>query len=204
MVLVESARPNFCSVRADDVGGGELAAEHLIALGHQTLVYATASLGVRQYQERLTGIRRAMARHGLPESALTVIEQGVKGSAVDGRLAAEKILADKIPGTGVLCANDLIALGLTAVLLRAGKKVPQDYSIVGYDDIELAQQGALALTTVSQPKQAMGRAAAQLLIEESDTGRHHAHQQIVYQPELIVRESTGPVRPPRQRRAAKS
>jgi len=204
VVLIEGARPNFCSVRADDVGGGELAAEHLISLGPRTFVYVTASLGVRQYQERLTGIRRTIARHGLPDSALTVIEHGVKGNTEDGRWAADRILADKIPGTGVLCANDLIALGLSATLLRAGKKVPQDYSVVGYDDIELAQLGALALTTVSQPKQSMGRAAAQLLIEEADTGRHHAHQQIVYQPELIVRESTGPVRTPRQRRAAKA
>ncbi len=87
VVLVESARPNFCSVRVDDIGGGDLAAEHLIALGHRELIYVSAALTVRQYQERLDGVRRAMARHGLPPEALTIIEQGIKGSSVDGRLA---------------------------------------------------------------------------------------------------------------------
>src|SRR6185369_3340473 len=99
VVLIESARPNFCSVRTDDIGDGELAADHLISLGHRTLVYATAALSVRQYQERLTGIRRAMKRHGLPETALTIVEEGIKGSTADGRLAAERILKQKIPGT---------------------------------------------------------------------------------------------------------
>ncbi|MDT5026337.1 MAG: LacI family transcriptional regulator [Micromonosporaceae bacterium] len=194
VVLVESARPNYCSVKADDVGGGELAAEHLISLGHRTLIFATASLGVRQYHERLTGVRRAIARHGLPEGSLTVVEQGIKGSAADGRLAADHILEQKMPGTGIICGNDLIALGLTAVLLRAGVRIPQDVSVVGYDDIELAQQSVLTLTTISQPKQNMGRTATQLLIEEADNGKRHAHQQIVFQPELVVRESTGPAK----------
>lgn len=202
VVLIESARPNFCSVRTDDIGGGELAAEHLIGLGHRTLVFATASLSVRQYQERLTGIRRAMKRRGLPDSALTVLEEGVKGSTADGRRAAERILEHKIPGTGILCGNDLMAIGLSAALMRAGVRIPQDVSVVGYDDIELAQSGPLALTTVSQPKQNMGRTATQLLIEESEAGNRHAHQQIVFQPELVVRESTAPYSAPRSRRKA--
>jgi LacI family transcriptional regulator len=200
VVLIESARPNFCSVRTDDVGGGEMAADHLMSLGHRVLVYATASLGVRQYQERLAGIRRAMKRRGLPDSALTVVEEGVKGNTADGRAAAERILEQKIPGTGILCGNDLIAIGLSAALMREGVRIPQDVSVVGYDDIELAQHGPLALTTVSQPKQNMGRTATQLLIEESEAGSRHAHQQIVFQPELVVRESTAPFVLPRARR----
>ncbi|MGI5516130.1 LacI family DNA-binding transcriptional regulator [Streptomyces sp. CA-106131] len=200
VVLVESARPNFCSVRADDVGGGDLAAEHLIGLGHRELIYVSASLSVRQYKERLEGVRHAMARHGLPEGALTIVEQGLKGSTMDGRLAGEQVLAGRLPGTGIVCSNDLVALGVIAALVRGGVRIPQDVSIVGYDDIELAQQGVLALTTVQQPKQSMGRTATQLLIEEADQGGRHAHQQIVFQPELVVRESTGPAPSARRRR----
>ncbi len=203
VVLVESVRPNFCSVRADDVGGGDLAAEHLIGLGHRELIYVSASLKVRQYQERLMGVRRAMARHGIPESALRLVEEGVKGSTVDGRLAGERIVGERIPGTGILCGNDLIALGLTAALVRAGVRIPQDVSVVGYDDIELAQHNALALTTIAQPKQSMGRTATHLLIEEADHAGRHAHQQIVFQPELLVRESTGPAPVGKRRPAAK-
>lgn len=203
VVLVETARPNFCSVRADDIGGGELAAEHLIGLGHRELIYVSASLSVRQYRERLDGVRRAMARHGLPEGALTIVEQGIKGSTVDGRLAGEQIVARRPAGTGIVCGNDLVALGLTAALLRAGVRIPDDVSVVGYDDIELAEQGALALTTIQQPKQSMGRTATQLLIEEADHGDRHAHQQIVFQPELVVRETTGPAPAARRRRSAR-
>ncbi|GAA1784924.1 LacI family DNA-binding transcriptional regulator [Luedemannella flava] len=207
VVLVESARANYCSVRADDIAGGELAAQHLISLGHRSLVFATASLTVRQYQERLAGVHRAMARHGLPPEALTVIEQGVKGNTSDGRLIGDRLLATgTLPGTGIVCGNDLVALGLTAVLLRAGVRIPHDVSVVGYDDIELAEQSALALTTIAQPKQNMGRTATQLLIEEAQNSKRHAHQQIVFQPELVVRESTGPAPaaspPTRARRTA--
>lgn len=201
VVLVESTRPNFCSVRADNAGGGEMAAEHLIGLGHRELVYASASLAIRQYAERLEGVRRAMARHGLPPEALTVIEQGLKGSTTDGRLVGEQIVERKLRGTGVVCGNDMVALGLTTALTRAGVRVPRDMSVIGYDDVEFAQQGPMALTTVRQPKQSMGRTATQLLIEEAENTRH-AHQQVVFQPELVVRESTG--RAPGARRAPRT
>lgn len=197
VVLVESTRPNFCSVRADNAGGGELAADHLIRLGHRELVYVSAALSIRQYAERLEGVRRAMARHGLPEEALTVIEQGLKGSTADGRLAGEQIVERKLSGTGVVCGNDMLALGVTTALTRAGVRVPRDVSVIGYDDVELAGQGPLALSTIRQPKQSMGRTATQLLIEEAENTRH-AHQQVVFQPELVVRESTGPAPAPRR------
>lgn len=201
VVLVEGTRPNFCSVRADNACGGELAAEHLIELGHRELIYVSASLAIRQYAERLAGVRRAMARHGLPEEALTVIERGLKGSTADGRVAGEEIVERKLPGTGVVCGNDMVALGLTTALTRAGVRVPRDMSVIGYDDVELAQQGPLALTTVRQPKQSMGRTATQLLIEEAGEAKH-AHQQVVFQPELVVRESTG--KAPGARRSARA
>src|SRR5262249_9551818 len=100
VVLVENARPNFCSVRTDDIGGGDIAAEHLITLGHEELIYVSASVSVRQYRDRLEGVRRAMARNSLPEKALTVVEQGLKGNTMDGCLAAEQIMSRQLPGTG--------------------------------------------------------------------------------------------------------
>lgn len=202
VVLVENARTNFCSVRVDDVAGGELAAEHLIALGHRELAYVSASLSVRQYRERLAGVRRAMARHGLLETALTVVEQGLKGGTMDGRLAAERMLSGRLPATGVICGNDLMALGVTAALARSGVVIPEDVSVVGYDDIELSQHGVVALTTVAQPKHNMGRTAAQLLVEEAERGDRHSHQQIVFHPEIVVRESTAP--PPAGRTGAQT
>lgn len=192
VVLIESARPNFCSVSADHVFGGDLAAEHLISLGHRKLIYASASLKVQQYGERLEGMRRAMRRHGVPDHNLIVVEKGVKGSTADGRRAGERIIDEDVPGTGILCGNDLIAVGLTAALLRAGVRIPQDVSVIGYDDIEFAQHNSVALSTIRPPKQNMGRMATHLLIEEANHASGHTHRQVVFQPKLVVRESTGP------------
>jgi len=190
IVLLEQARTNYCSVRADDVAGGELAAGHLLDLGHQKLVYVSASQSISQYRDRLAGVRRALVERGQASSALEVIEVGAVGTMKDGSLAAAQILNRQLSATGVVCGNDLIALGLTGALRRAGVSVPEEMSVVGYDDIELAEQNSLPLTTIRQPKQNMGRTAAKLLIDEAEQGARHTHQQIVFQPDLIIRGTT--------------
>jgi LacI family transcriptional regulator len=101
----------------------------------------------------------------------------------------------------VICGNDLLALGLVAGLVSKGVRVPEEISVVGYDDIELAQQSPLPLTTVSQPKIELGRTAAQLLLEEARQDTSHAHQEVVFQPELIVRDTTTRPRKRHQLRA---
>ncbi|MFG1707030.1 LacI family DNA-binding transcriptional regulator [Nonomuraea sp. M3C6] len=203
VVLLGRERRNFCSVRVDDVSGGELAADHLLDLGHRRLAFVTAPLAIPQYHERLTGVRRALARRGLSDDACDVVEVGSLGNAVEGR-AASDILVDNHPEvTGVVCGNDLLALGLIAGLVRRGTRVPDDISVVGYDDIELAQQSPLPLTTIRQPKQELGRIATNLLIDEGQRGAAHAHQQVVFQPDLVVRDTTSRLRPVARRRAGR-
>lgn len=190
VVLLERSRPDYCSVQADDVGGGELAADHLLDLGHRRLAYVTGSLAIRQYQNRLAGVRRALARHGLGDEALEIMEYGSTGTMTEGGLAANAILESGTTATGVVCANDLLALGVVGALARAGVSVPGQFSVIGYDDIELAEQNALPLTTIRQHKHRMGFTAAQLIIDEAENGAQHVHQQVVFQPELIVRTTT--------------
>lgn len=193
-VLVDRHDPrvNCCSVAVDDVVGGQLAGSHLAELGHKRITYFSGPLGLRQCSDRLEGLRRAVASAGLdPDKAIEVVE----APAMNARVAHEIARARFSEGddtTAVFCANDLMALGLLRAALSTGRRVPGDLAIVGYDDIEFAADAAVPLTSVRQPTQQIGRAAAQLLVEECDHPETHAHQQIMFKPELVVRESTTP------------
>ena len=91
--------------------------------------------------------------------------------------------------TAAFCANDITALGLLQHAIGAGWRVPADLAIVGYDDIEFASAAAVPLTSVRQPREELGRTAAQLLLAES-TDEAHLHQRVIFQPELVARAST--------------
>ena len=94
--------------------------------------------------------------------------------------------------TALFASSDLVAIGVLQVLLRHGVRVPHDLALVGYDDIEFARQVAIPLTTVRQPSYEMGRTAAEMLIREL-TGDQPDERHVVFQPELVVRESTSGV-----------
>ncbi|SCK57253.1 substrate-binding domain-containing protein, partial [Streptomyces sp. WMMB 322] len=112
-----------------------------------------------------------------------------------GRDAGARLLGMSPRPSGVFCANDLLALGVLQALYGAGVSVPGEVALVGYDDIEFAAAAAVPLTSVRQPAFRMGRAAADLLIEETgENSGGHEHQRIVLQPELVVRRSSIPVR----------
>ena len=91
--------------------------------------------------------------------------------------------------TAAFCANDLLALGLLQQLSSSGCSVPDDLAIVGYDDIEYAAAAAVPLTSVRQPRQELGRRAAELVLDEADNPGH-LHEQLVFTPELVARRST--------------
>jgi LacI family transcriptional regulator len=91
--------------------------------------------------------------------------------------------------TDAFCANDLTALGLLQHAIGNGTRVPEDLAIVGYDDIEFAAAAAVPLSSVRQPRHELGRAAAELALDEAQNPAHH-HRQILFTPELVAREST--------------
>ncbi len=180
---------DWCSVGVDDEAGGALAVTHLLELGHRRVGFVGGPLAIVQVRDRRTGAERALAAAGagdlvfLETDALTVAE---------GRRAGERLLglpAARRP-TAVACANDLIALGLLQHLTQAGMRVPADLSIVGYDDIDFAAAAAVPLTSVSQPRIAIGAAAARLVLAESASAGEHTHEHVQFDPELVVRAST--------------
>jgi LacI family transcriptional regulator len=112
-------------------------------------------------------------------------------TVAEGRSAGERLagLPARRRPTAAFCANDLLALGLLQQGIGAGLRVPDDLAIVGFDDIEFAAAAAVPLTSVRQPRQELGRAAAQLVLDEA-TNPAHEHQQLFFTPELVARAST--------------
>ena len=180
-----------CSVAVNDVAGGRLAMSHLLDRGHRRVGFVGTGHDVHQAADREAGARWAVEEAGHdPDKLLTVPTSQL--TVAGGTQAAAELLA--IPArkrpTAVACVNDLIAIGLLHELLRRGVRVPDDIAIVGYDDIGFAQAATVPLTSVRQPRHQLGARAAQLLLDEA-TDDHHRHESVVFEPELIARESSG-------------
>lgn len=183
---------DLCSVSVDDVLGGELAVAHLLALGHRCIGFVHGPLSIRQCADRRRGVLRAVKAAGLEPDRVIIDITTAAQNAREGEASVEKLLRGKAKPTAVFCANDLLALGLMRGLKKRGLSIPGDIAIVGYDDVEFASVLATPLTSIRQPKYELGRTAAELLLEEAGHPTSHQHKHIVYQPELIVRESTQP------------
>ena len=170
------------SVRNDDDAGAQAVVDHLFGLGHMRIahVHAGSASGARG---RRRGYETAMERHGLGDHI-----RSVKGAFTEGGgFAGMQSLIDSgdLP-TAVFVANDFAALGALDAIDEAGLQVPEDISVVGYDDSALSHIRRIALTTVAQPSVEMGRTAVRLLIERIREGRSDPRH-IVLPPQLVVR-----------------
>jgi LacI family transcriptional regulator len=190
MVLVDREGPaDMCSVAVDDFRGGSLAVQHLAALGHVAITWVVGPLSIPQCATRTEGVRYAA---GTCAMSLDVVEVAHLSVDVGRRVAAGIASTGKCP-TAIVCANDLLALGVENELLARGIGVPTQISVVGFDDIEYASAAAVALTTVSRPALDLGTTALEMLLEETGA-MPHRHRQVLFQPRLVVRKSTA--RPP--------
>jgi LacI family transcriptional regulator len=195
VILVDSRSPSGsqCSVAVDDVLGGEAAMGHLIEAGHERIAYVGGPPSLRQVTDRLEGATRALRRAGRSPGNLRVIETAALNVAAGQRAGAEIAeLASRERPTAAFCANDLVALGLLQEMTRRRIRVPDELAIVGYDDIEFAAAAAVPLSSVRQPRQELGRMAAQLLLEEALSADGHRHRQVIFKPELEIRQSSQP------------
>jgi LacI family transcriptional regulator len=192
LVIVDRIRhdESFCSVAVDDVLGGRLAVEHLIDCGHVRVAVVGGPLSIGQVRDRYDGARAAWLDAGLPEADLVSIPTSAL-TVAEGRSAGERLagLPSRRRPTAAFCANDLIALGLLQQSIGSGRRVPGDLAIVGYDDIEFAAAAAVPLSSVRQPRQQLGKMAAELVLDDA-TNPAHDHQQVLFTPELVARAST--------------
>lgn len=185
-----------CSVAVDDRRGGEIAVAYLLGLGHRSIALVNGPTAIRQCADRRWGAYRAVEQAGLdPSKVLSEVPVPAMNPRGGAAAAADLLHGEqcaRTKPTAVFCANDMLALGLLRGLSQAGVSVPGDLAVVGYDDIEFAADAAVPLTSVRQPKYQLGRAAAELLLDEADRPAEHEHRRIVFTPELVVRASSGP------------
>lgn len=186
---LRSAPPGVDVVRTADDEGARQAVEHLVALGHRAIVHIDGGRAPGA-ADRRRGYRTAMGRHGLA-GHVRVVPGG--GTEEDGARAARALLAEAARPSAVLAFNDRCATGVLDTLLRAGVPVPDEISVVGFDDTRLARLAHIDLTTVAQDiprlaELAVGRAIARLEGEET------SDRENVVAPRLVVRGTTAAAR----------
>jgi LacI family transcriptional regulator len=177
-----------CWVRTNDVAGGRVAGEHLIERGHRRLMYAGGTRISHQVDARFDGFMRAALAGGGEVERLETQSWGL----ADGYAVADALLArePRDRPTAVMCANDLIALGLMQKLSLHGVRVPEDIALVGFDDLEWAGAAVIPLSSVRQQREQLGRRAVQLLMDELLNPETHVHEHEELEPTLIVRNSS--------------
>jgi DNA-binding LacI/PurR family transcriptional regulator len=203
LVMVDSsAMPDQPGIEIDDEGGARAAAEHLLNLGHTDILIVGVeppTIGVQADPEgvmggRLRGYLGALAARGvhLPPQAICVGPASIEGGIAVMRRAFE----DGLRPTAVLAMSDAMAIGVLRAAREMGLRVPEDISVVGFDDIDISQHTNPPLTTVHQPIRRKGESAVRLLlavVERRDLRPEHLRLET----RLIIRGSTGPA--PRRR-----
>jgi DNA-binding LacI/PurR family transcriptional regulator len=190
-IVLTNCRTYPYSVYTDNLGGARRAVEHLIRFGHRRIAYIANRRSYRSNLDRMTSYQDALAANGIPVDKDLIVEGD--GTLQGGEVAAQILLSRTPPPTAVFCFNDMTAIGLLGALQKADIRVPEEMSVVGFDDVEYAAHCYPPLTTVRQPTNLMGQRLVQMLLSLIQ-GQEDVDP-VVLPDELIIRESTGPPRP---------
>ncbi len=174
------------AVLPDNRAGGETIAEHLLALGHRRIAIAAGPAHLTTIDDRLGGIRQALAKRGVDPGAVPVVPGAFTRDG--GRTSTERVLREHPGTTAIIALNDAMATGVLSVLRERGVPVPERISVAGFDDIQVAQDLSPALTTVALPMATMGAAALEMVLRPRSVRPRRkttGHR-------LMVRDSTGP------------
>lgn len=166
--------------------GGYLAAKHLIENGHTHIGCLTGQLDKLTCKERLNGFYRALSEHNITPNPEWIIEGDFEASTASQN--TEQLLKAKTLPTALFCFNDIVALAAISKLQQSGLRVPEDISIIGYDNIELAAFFSPPLTTIHQPKRRVGKTAVEILLERIQD-KNHERRIFEMQPEVVERSS---------------
>ncbi len=169
LVLLDAFHPEAVCIVTDNVAGGAMATRHLIELGHRRIGFVGDApvnpYGFTSSTDRFAGYRAALA-----EASITFdpryVKEGIHDADVSARLTEQLLLDNPEPPTAIFAASDTQALGVLDAARRLGRRVPEDLSIIGFDDVEIARY--VGLTTIRQPLAESGERAAQLLLAALD------------------------------------
>lgn len=213
MVSIGDKAPDsrFDSVELDSKKPGFLIGEHLIELGHERITYISTPISDTEVGRisRLTGLKRAFRIHGYPEDNVKLVCADAKTASAYSSNTFEyncgydltvQVLKNKTRSTAFIGNNDMTALGIMAALTDYGYRIPQDYSVCGFDNISLASSPQISLTTVEHASEIKGYEAVDLIHKKNLTKKkakesHYNYiMRLEYEPELIVRRSSGKCR----------
>ncbi|MBO8142422.1 MAG: LacI family DNA-binding transcriptional regulator [Firmicutes bacterium] len=190
---------NVMCVTCDNAQAARRAIEHLLALGHRRIGLVNGHEAAPVSTARAAGYREALLAAGIPPDG--TLERTGDFTVDGGRLAALDLLRLADPPTAIFCASDLMALGALRAAEDLGLSVPGDVSVVGFDDIPAAVESRPPLTTVHQPRYAMGRAAAEAVLQATRGLREQNRSEIVLETYLVRRDSTAKPRAKRDEQA---
>lgn len=165
--------------------GGRLAAEYLVGLGHQRIAMITGPKNIYQFQQRVKGFKDVLKEHGLLEYC-NILESGQ--SVEEGYEAAEKIVFESHSPTAIFAGTDVLALGVLDAARHYGWKVPEDLSVIGFDNIYFSRFARIPLTTIDARIKDLGEQAVRTLLERMQ-GKASEMKKIELRPTLVVRES---------------
>lgn len=187
--------PGTPLVTIDHQAAAQEITAHLIARGHRRIAHVTGPLTTNLRAPRLNGYLAALAAAGLSADPKHILPGDF--TADSGARAAEILLSLTPRPTAVFCANDEMAMGLIGALARRGVRVPEDISVAGFDDIQFAACFVPAITTIRQPRRAMGQAAVALMhrLLGRDGADLTAPVQQILPHDLVIRDSVGPPAP---------
>ena len=174
-------------ILSDDTYGVYVAVKHLLDLGHRKIAFVCNNVTAKGVDaERYKGYKKAISEYN-------VTDEFVYKTILDFSYGLEfghKIVDENLPITAVMCTADITALGIMHGITERGKNVPDDYSIIGYDDIRLLKFITPGLTTVRQNIFEKGRLCAKVLLDKINNPESHKEEKVVLKPELIIRNST--------------
>ncbi|MBI1277601.1 MAG: LacI family DNA-binding transcriptional regulator [Anaerolineaceae bacterium] len=192
--LIDQADPteNSSVVEATNWQGAYEATRYLNQLGHTRIAFITGLLAVRSAVDRMQGYKAALTDCNIPVREELIIEGNYQQQT--GYEATKKLLQSvNPPPTAIFASNDLSAFGAMDAARESGLRIPEDISIIGFDDVPQASFVYPKLTTVRQPLEEMGRVAAKMLLAQIED-RSHPPQRITLPTELVIRDSCGPNR----------
>jgi LacI family transcriptional regulator len=199
------SEPGVTHIVLDHLRAAEMALAHLYELGHRRIAFMRGPKAIPDSEFRWEGIVQAAKSLGLEidESLVTRIDSGSWSEKTGshpmspeiGYLPMKALLESRSQFTAIFCFNDIAAIGAIRALAEAGMRVPEDVSVVGFDDIQSAAFCTPSLTTIRQPLNEMGKTGARILLERiANPENVELTAEVIMQPELVVRESTGPAK----------
>ncbi|HEY0318798.1 MAG TPA: LacI family DNA-binding transcriptional regulator [Solirubrobacterales bacterium] len=182
----------FDRVVSDNLAGGRRAGELLAELGHRRIALVSGPPETSTARDRDEGFVGALSELGQPIAAELRMSGPYEHET--GVRACRELLSLDDPPSAIFCGNDVIALGVWDAAISAGVRIPEDLSVLGFDDIDIASWNSIALTTIRQPLTEMAHASAEMLVERLEGSYSGAARKRLFPTELIFRRTIGPCR----------